>query len=496
MPQPVLLEITRHLNLFIDSLLEGIVVVDEEANIVAINQSYATLLEYTRDEILGHNVEGIIDNTRMHVVTKTGIAERGQIQLIRGRQMIVDRIPVWNEGRVVGAIGVLAINGLPDVYKILESVHIPEEGNAVRSTNPQRSFELHRPNPVHQLVGQSSSIAVVRKLADKAARTNSTVLITGETGTGKEVLAQYIHFKSVQANTPLISVNTSAIPENLIESELFGYEAGAFTGALRSGKPGQFELADGGTIFLDEIGDMPLTAQAKILRALESRQVQRIGATHPHNISVRVISATNKNLQEWVQQGKFREDLYYRLNVVHIHLPPLRERIGDIPLLLERYLEHFSQQLHKPTPVMSPEVLHIFTTHPWPGNIRELVNTVEALVNLVDSNTIEVQDLLDYVPTLNHPVHPTSTPTEFSDTHEFASVQVPTPPSFSTVSSFGPPKTGFRQSIEQHELELLRRALDEAHGNKALTAQKLGIHRSTLYQKLRKYGLSDMVPPS
>ncbi|RIV18021.1 PAS domain-containing protein [Alicyclobacillaceae bacterium I2511] len=498
MTESVLLEITKHLNLFIDSLLEGVVVVDADANVVAINQSYATLLEFTRDEILNHNVNEIIDNTRMHIVTKTGIVERGQVQLIRGRQMIVDRIPVWHEGRVVGAIGVLAINGLPDVYKILESVHIPEEENQERTANSRRSFELHRPNPVHQIVGQSPAIAVVRKLADKAARTNSTVLITGETGTGKEVLAQYIHYKSAQANTPFISVNTSAIPENLIESELFGYEAGAFTGALRSGKPGQFELADGGTIFLDEIGDMPLTAQAKILRALESRQVQRIGATQARSISVRVISATNKSLLEWVQQGKFREDLYYRLNVIHIHLPPLRERTGDIPLLLDLYLEHFSHLLHKTMPIVSPEVLHIFTTHTWPGNIRELVNTVEALVTLVDNSEITVSDLLEYVPNLSRPLQPTPLRTEaFPANRPFTAAEISaTPYTFSpSIVPFASPKTGFRQSVEQHELELLQRALDDAHGNKALAAQKLGIHRTTLYQKLKKYGLSGFPTP-
>lgn len=245
-------------------------------------------------------------------------------------------------------------------------------------------------------MGRSEALETVKRLARKAARTPSTVLITGESGTGKELLARAIHAASPFAEGPFVSVNCAAIPENLLEAELFGYEEGAFTGARKGGKPGKIELADGGTLFLDEIGDMPLAMQAKLLRVLEERRVERVGGVTSRPVRVRVIAATNRSLEEMVRKGAFRADLYYRLNIIRLHLPPLRERRTDIPLLLSHHLERVVRRYRLPAKSFTKEAVSILLAYHWPGNVRELVNTVEALVNLVDGPDIRPEDLLPH----------------------------------------------------------------------------------------------------
>jgi transcriptional regulator with PAS, ATPase and Fis domain/tetratricopeptide (TPR) repeat protein len=309
------------------------------------------------------------------------------------------------------------------------------------------------------LVGESPVLQRCVRLAEAASRSRSTVLITGESGTGKEVLAQAIHNASPRAAGPFVGVNCSAIPRELLESELFGYEAGAFTGAKRNGHPGKFELAEGGTILLDELGEMPLEMQAKLLRVLQERRVHRIGGTREVELDARVIATTNRDLNEEAEKGRFRRDLLFRLKVLHILLPTLGERASDIPLLVEHYLGLFAARLHKSVRAVTPEVMDAFLRYPWPGNIRELENVLEAEVNLA----AEGATVLDQVP----------------ESLRARAPQAPLP-------------TGPR-TLEDTERELLIDALTRNGGSIPDVARQLGISRGTVYNKLRRFSLDPSV---
>jgi transcriptional regulator with PAS, ATPase and Fis domain len=252
---------------------------------------------------------------------------------------------------------------------------------------PQEEFHLQK------IIGDSRVILKAKNIAKKAARTPSTVLITGDSGTGKELFAQAIHDMSIYSEGPLISVNCSAIPEGLLESELFGYEEGAFTDARKGGKMGKFELANKGTIFLDEIGDMPHFMQAKILRVLQDRTIEPVGGTRKRKVNVRIIAATNQNLEKMIEQGTFREDLYYRLNIIRLELPSLKERVEDIPKLMERFIEKYCNEFGFDQKVVSDSAMTLFMHYKWPGNVREVINVAEVLVSMTDENIITPEDL-------------------------------------------------------------------------------------------------------
>lgn len=312
-----------------------------------------------------------------------------------------------------------------------------------------------------RILGDSPPLMEVIDQAKTIARGNTTVLILGESGTGKELFAQSIHNASSRASRPFVAVNCGALPRNLVESELFGYEDGAFTGASRTGKPGKFELADGGTIFLDELGEMPMDAQVSLLRLLQNGEVTRIGGKSSRTVSVRVIAATNKNLEEAVRQHTFREDLYYRLNVFTLVLPPLRSRMSDIELLAEHFLLKFAGSLGKDVRGFTPGALALLRRYQWPGNIRELENVIERMVHM--SQGVPSIDI-DVLPAniLNHEGIPGGVPR-------------PAVP---------------RGLLSHQEKETIVRALQEAGGNIRATAKALGISRSGLYVKMRRFGLS------
>ena len=312
-----------------------------------------------------------------------------------------------------------------------------------------------------RILGDSPPLMEVIEQAKTIARGNTTVLILGESGTGKELFAQSIHNASPRASRPFVAVNCGALPRNLVESELFGYEDGAFTGASRAGKPGKFELADGGTIFLDELGEMPMDAQVSLLRLLQNGEVTRIGGKSSRTVSVRVIAATNKNLEEAVRQHTFREDLYYRLNVFTLVLPPLRSRMSDIELLAEHFLLKFAGSLGKDVRGFTPGALALLRRYQWPGNIRELENVIERMVHM--SQGVPSIDI-DVLPAniLNHEGIPG-----------------------------GAPRPAVPRGLLSHqEKETIVRALQEAGGNIRATAKALGISRSGLYVKMRRFGLS------
>lgn len=316
------------------------------------------------------------------------------------------------------------------------------------------------------IVGDSEKIYEVFRLIDKVAQTDSTVLIMGESGTGKELIAHAIHYQSDRRDKPFIPVNCGAIPEELLESELFGHEKGAFTHAIRT-RIGRFELAHNGTIFLDEIGDMSPNLQVKILRTLQGHQFERIGGTKTIKTDIRVIAATNKNLEEAVEAGRFREDLYYRLNVIPIYVPPLRERAGDIPLLVHHFLEKFNNSKKKNIKSISKEVMQCFMSYDWPGNVRELENMIERLIILANDDKITIRDLPERL--LAHRKKDTARPQQHNAL----------------------PEEGLylHAAVNEFEKNLILQALDRAGWVKNKAAQLLNLNRTTLIEKMKKQKL-------
>ena len=317
------------------------------------------------------------------------------------------------------------------------------------------------------IVGKNARMQEIYRLIEKVAPTPSSVLITGESGTGKELVARAIHINSPREKAPFISVNCAALPETLLESELFGHERGAFTGAT-SMRKGRFELADSGTLFLDEIGDLPLSLQAKLLRVLQERSFERVGGVKQIKVDVRIITATNRDLKDEVDKGRFREDLYYRFNVLHIHLPPLRERADDIPMLTEHFINKFAKLLNKPKLRISGDALRYLTGLPWEGNVRELENTIERAAILCSDNVIRPED-----------VHPDITG---------AAEQVSWSPD-SDLGQFLPANLPLPEVLSGVEEQMVKRALEEANYVQARAAENLGITKSLLQYKMKKYGL-------
>ncbi|HIE33164.1 MAG TPA: sigma-54-dependent Fis family transcriptional regulator [Thermodesulfobacteriaceae bacterium] len=344
--------------------------------------------------------------------------------------------------------------------RVVVSVENALRFKALEEENIRLRARLKEPG----LTGESPAIREVRTLIARVAPTDATVLIQGESGVGKEVVARMIHRLSHRDRGPFVEVNCAAIPETLIESELFGHEKGAFTGATQARK-GKFDQAHGGTLFLDEVGDMSLSAQAKVLRVLQEKRFQRVGGDRLIEVDVRIIAATNKDLKKEIEAGRFREDLYFRLNVVPITIPPLRERPEDIPLLVEEFLDNLSRHSGLGRKTLAPEVLEVLKRYPWPGNVRELKNLIERLVIISPGEEITLNDL----------------PREFLEYAE----KVPEeelPPWFVADS--------FREARELFEREYLRRKLEEFGGNISRMAEAIGLRRSYLYRKLKSLGLS------
>lgn len=372
--------------------------------------------------------------------------------------LIVSALPVVNAKAFKGAI--LTLQDATEIESVFIQFKGQDDGEQKRQPREQLmdSEELYRLNGTkytfNHIIGKSDVMAELKRRALKAAESASTVLIYGECGTGKELLAQAIHNASDRQRKPFVTVNCAAIPLELAESEFFGYEGGAFTGARRHGKPGKFELADGGTIFLDEVGDMPLPLQGKLLRVIQEREVERVGGLRPREVDVRIIAATNKDLYRLVGEGKFRQDLFFRLKVLFLKVPPLRERVEDIPLLVYHFIDKYNRQLGRRIEGISDEAMEILKRHNWPGNVRELENMIETAVIFCKGRLIQVEDLA----------------------FEFAGDEGR--------------KVGNKIALTELERDAIFRALEITGGNKSKAAKLLGISRSTLYEKLNFYGRS------
>jgi transcriptional regulator with PAS, ATPase and Fis domain len=456
------------LSTVLEMAYEGIAVIDGSGIIKEFNEAYCRFIGKSREEVIGKHVTAVIENTRLHIVIQTGAAEKGYIQRIQGQDMVVHRIPIFKGGKVVGAIGMLIFEGVSELYNILGRMQELSRKAVVNDVKLKSNYKTC--SGFNNIIGRSEKIYAVKRIARKAANTPSTVLITGESGTGKEMFARAIHEVSPYAEGRFISVNCAAIPEHLLEAELFGYEDGAFTGAKKGGKPGKFELAHKGTLFLDEIGDMPALMQSKILRVLQEREVERVGAVTNHHVDVRVIAATNRKLEQMMKEGKFREDLFYRLNIIRFEIPPLRERKEDIEDLLMYHLYRICEGFGIKHKLFSDEALAALIDYNWPGNVRELVNTVEMLVAMSEAEIIQLQEL----------------PPKFHAAMLVYGMPMPPLQLYSTERKL---LINTKDTLIEREKEMILKTLHETYGNKAAAARKLGIQRSTLYEKLKKYEL-------
>lgn len=424
----------------IDNMDQGVLVVDDESRVQFVNQTALKTLGVVQNNIIGKPIRfrpltfesNFTHGHMQHIVSWDDKSELiiGQLHNIQGRQLFL-----------------MAFHQSHTSFSVANA---PDEPH------------------IEQLVGECRVMRQLKRLISRIAPSPSSVMVVGESGTGKEVVARAIHKLSGRRNKPFIAINCAAIPEQLLESELFGYVKGAFTGASANGKTGLIQAANTGTLFLDEIGDMPLMLQAKLLRAIEAREILPIGASSPIQVDIRIISATNQNLAQFIDEGKFREDLFYRLNVIPITLPPLRERQEDIELLVHYFLHLHTRRLGSVYPGIAPDVVEILRKHRWPGNLRELSNLMEYLVNVVPSGEVIDSTLLP-PNLLNNGITEQSDVTEVTEAH------------LSLDDAGG-------TALEEMEKQMIREALSR-HNSKKQVADELGIGIATLYRKIKKYEL-------
>jgi transcriptional regulator with PAS, ATPase and Fis domain len=440
------------LKTIIEATDDAIVYVNEEGYIELLSKPYAEFLGVNKEEVIGKHVTEIIENTRMDIVMKTGIAEIAEVHEIKGKKMIATRIPVFVKDKVVGAVGKVLFKDVGELHSLYTKINkIEKELNLYKDefTKVNRaSYALD------SIISESSVMDDLKRFTERIANTNSNVLILGESGTGKELFAHAIHNNSKRINSPFIRVNCGSIPHDLIESELFGYEEGSFTGARKGGKIGKFKAANGGTIFLDEIGDLPMNMQVKLLRVLQDKVIEKIGSNTPEKVDVRIIAATNKDLEEMIEEGKFRLDLYYRLNVVSIKIPPLRERKDDIPVLARHLVEKIAKKENITIDKISDSTLGYLKNYDWPGNVRELENILERAINFLENETSI------------KPKHLPRKITGIVGTKEIKTLKI---------------------ALEELEKQSIIDCLIITGGNKTMAANMLDISRTSLYDKISKY---------
>ncbi|WP_099188884.1 sigma-54 dependent transcriptional regulator PrdR [Tepidibacter mesophilus] len=446
-------EIGSKLNHIIDNIYEAVCVVDTEGYVIVWNKNSEKLYNVKSEIIVGKKLEDFFPKAILLKVLKTkkAVDDVYHSPPRKDTDVIVTAQPIFIDGEFAG--GVSTDRDIMEVKKL---------SNQLQKANDTLKFlenevKKFSSDDFGNIIGKSEKLTKAIQTARQVAKTNASILILGESGTGKEVFSRSIHDYS-QREGLFVPVNCSAIPSELFESEFFGYEAGAFTGANRKGKMGIFELANNGTVFLDEIADLPMQMQAKLLRVLQEKEVRRVGGEKTINVNVRVISATNKDLKDMIEKEEFREDLYYRLNVVELNLPPLRDRHGDIVILIHKFLKDICTQNSKPVPEIDQEVMDILRNYKWKGNIRELKNTVEHLVVLSKDESIKKELVPKYI--LDNVNKTTDCKTYPMD---------------------------LNQAISKLEQDTIKKALNMSNGNKAKAAKYLNIPRSTLYYKMEQY---------
>ncbi|WP_374724178.1 sigma-54 interaction domain-containing protein [Calidifontibacillus erzurumensis] len=447
---------TKLLDILFASTNYGTVIVNSSGIIQYMSNNYCKFLGVERSEVIGKHVTEIIENTRMHLVARTGKSEMADLQFLRGNFVIANRLPIILNNEIIGAIGYIIFRDIEDWNKT--HIHIKELLSKHNYFRNEQSITKGVKYTLSNFIGESLEIKKIKEKIKKIASGDISVLIRGESGTGKEIVAHCIHQYSNRSDKPFIKVNCGAIPEQLIESELFGYAEGAFTGAKRGGKKGKFELADGGTIFLDEIGDMPLHMQVKLLRVLQEKEIEPVGALHPKKVDVRVIAATNCPLEKLIEKKQFREDLYYRINAIQIFIPPLRDRTEDIPLLANYFLKKYTVRIGKRITSIDSDVFSLLEKYDWPGNIRELENVIYASVHLTNDEILRIEALPDYLKSFNNK--------KFDDKR-------------------------LKDIVEETEKRVIEKTLKKFNFDKKKAAKSLGLGISTLYDKIKKYQIID-----
>lgn len=436
---------------------DGFIITDTEGNVREINKQYADFFGKSRSEIIGKSILNIIPNSKMIDIVKHKFSEEDAVHKYidgeaKGNSVIVSRSYVEDEdGNVVAGVAQVK-------FKIQTLAVAKKLMNEYEELEYYRE-EFQNQNRVDNIIGSDTKFREIVKECLKVAKTDIPVLLTGETGTGKEVMAKALHTNSLRYDKPFVSINCAAIPFELLESELFGYMDGAFTGAKRGGKKGKFQLANGGTIFLDEIGDMPSSMQAKLLRVLQEKEIEPLGSEKSIPLDVRVVAATRQDLEAKMKDGSFREDLYYRLSVFNIHIPPLRERGGDSLELAEFFLDELNHK-YKTYKTFSKAVKAYFLKYQWPGNVREVNNVVQSAYaisteNIIDINDIPARMLQQEKPAINLDKN----------------------------------KKSLGQMVDDYEKDVILELLKKHKGNCLEAAKEAGIHKSNFYRKLQKYGI-------
>jgi len=435
----------------VESMHEGLIAIDKDGVITSCNAAAEELLDLRRSRVEERPLADIWEISDVEKVLKSGIPVKDKEVFFREKsghekRFLCTVIPIKAPGedlRDAPPLGAMIL--FQSISEVRERMY--------------KMTVIEKDTTFDDIIGESEAILQAKRRTLQVSTSDSTVLLTGESGTGKELFARAIHSESPRKGNPFVAINCGAIPEMLLESELFGYEKGAFTGADARGKPGKFEMAHKGTIFLDEIGDLPLHLQVKLLHAIQNRRIERVGGTSPIDIDVRIIAATNKNLEEMIAKREFREDLYFRLNVIPVTIPPLREREGDIELLLRYALKKFNNLLNKNIGDFRPEALQALISYSWPGNVRELENVVEYAVNMETGSEIRLENLPDRITKSRKKEHGTKTLKERTDE--------------------------FQRMIIEECLNETGRSTEE----KILAARKLGISESTLYRRIRELGI-------
>jgi transcriptional regulator with PAS, ATPase and Fis domain len=443
-------------DLVFNHIYSGACVTDAKGFITHFNRPYGEFLGVDPAKQIGKHVTEVVENSRMHIVAQTGKPEINVSHEIKGQNMVVQRIPIFKDSELIGVFGHVIFKDVRDVSRLAQRLSLleskvqyyEEELNTLRSTR----------YTMDSIKGPSPALKALKKEALRAASNQLPVLISGESGTGKELFAQGIHQASPRRLRPFVRLNCAAIPRDLFESELFGYAKGAFTGAHSQGKPGKFELANGGTIFLDEIGELPLAMQPKLLRVLEEKEFERIGGTKIIKTDFKLIAASNRNLEELMAEGRFRQDLYYRLNVIPIRIPPLRVRTQDIVPIARHLLDKINEETNLQYS-LSPQAEKVLESHDWPGNVRELSNVLERALSGLEGYVIGADDLAIYL----RKAAPKIMRGQDLD---------------------------LKKRLGQAEKEAIQEALALSGNNKSQAANRLGIHRTHLYKKMQKHGLA------
>ncbi|MBR9979608.1 MAG: sigma 54-interacting transcriptional regulator [Desulfatitalea sp.] len=442
--------------LFLDQFPNGVLITDPDGYVIFINKPYSRFLGLEQEAQIGRHCTEVIATSRMHIVGKTGQPEINAAMLIQGENIVVQRIPIIKDGHMLAVFGLVMFHCIQDFHKLGDKLKLLESKVEIYEKE-LRTLRQTR-YTVESIIGQSDIQAQLKKLVFRAAANNLTVLVTGESGCGKELYAQAIHNASARRSKPFVRINASAIPAELLESELFGYEKGAFTGAKSSGKRGKFHMAHQGTLFLDEIGDLPASIQPKLLRVLEEKEFDMVGGTTPVRSDFRLIAATNRNLEAMVEEKRFRSDLYYRLNVFNLQIPPLRERPDDILPQARFFLKDLAEEWSIATPALRPETEKVLMAYPWPGNSRELRHILQRTMATLDNDTIRPSDLPLHLLTRVCPSHPMAV-------------------------------SPLKKTVQDAEIRAIQAALKACENNKARAAKMLCIHRTLLYRRMKQLGM-------